>query len=209
MQPRDLLDWHSLSRNPYLESANEIALGRSLARARLALVGQGNSACLIGCMVALACSGQASHDRSGDPPGSGASSGGSAQSSGGNAQQVGGSASDGGSHAGTTPAGGMNAAGVLNVGGVPACPPPTPTNPNPAGCPANKPMDLQAVCELDSALLCSFWEPTQNVCPQSSLLPTHFRCCEGQWLVELGSFNPTLSCTNGAGGDSPGAGGGP
>jgi hypothetical protein len=176
--------------------------------ARLPKVGQETIGFFIGCLLAVACSGSTSRSGSGDPQtNGGAGSGASAQSSGGQSQNAGGQSSGGESAGGRgqagTPGGGMG--GVSGSVGGPVCPPPTPTSPNPAGCPATRPVDVQASCDIDSALLCSYWEPLQNACPQSTLVPSYFRCCGGKWLTQFGSFTPNLTCSSGDGG----AGGGP
>jgi hypothetical protein len=110
---------------------------------------------------------------------------------------VGGSAAVGGASGGGTA--GANLAGVPNLAGAPGCPPPTAKPNNPAACPTNP--DRQTPCNVDPALVCTYWEPTQLLCPQSGLFPTYLACCDHQWQIQ-----PTLdsSCASSAGGDSAG-----
>jgi hypothetical protein len=95
------------------------------------------------------------------------------------------------------------AGGVGIVIGGPTCPPATSTTENPAGCPEAQPVAMfgpetdpanpYGACDTDSALICGYWTPTQNSCPQSSLLPLYFKCCGGEWQT---SPAPSITCSS-------------
>lgn len=134
----------------------------------------------------------------------GSSSGGtqSAAGTGGTVAVTGGGTASNGTNAGNGGTGGsLSMGGGSASGGGPGdCPPPPQMTANPAGCPQAALMAFPPVaCDADPSLVCTYWTPTQNVCPQSSAIASSWSCCAGTWAQ--------APCGEGGAGGGGGAGG--